>query len=103
LLPFEGISTTTKERNTMKETYQKTVLTRINNDKNHGWGLKDSMAVIEALHLKATGKEMSEEHKEMVASVVNPSAARQVFAKQGLLNKEAKKERTEKLFMQFDN
>lgn len=85
----------------MKDTYQTTVKKQINGDMNHGWGLKDSMAVIRALHLKATGKEMTEEHQAMVQAVVNPSAARQAFAKAGLLNKETRNERIEREFNRF--
>jgi len=85
----------------MKETYQSTVKKQINGDLNHGWGLKDSMAVIEALYLKANNKPMTDEHKAMVQSVVNPSAARQAFAKQGLLNKETRNERIVNEFMRF--
>lgn len=85
----------------MKETYQTAVKEAIGGDMNHGWGIEDSMAVIEALFQKATGEVMTDEHREMVKSVVNPSAARQAFAKAGLLSKETKKERVDKLFMQF--
>ncbi len=85
----------------MKTTYQTAVKEAIGGDKDHGWGIEDSMAVIEALFQKATGEVMTDEHREMVKSVVNPSAARQAFAKAGLLSKETKKERVDKLFMQF--
>jgi len=85
----------------MKETYQNAVKKAINGNKDHGWGKEDSMLVIEALFLKATGEEMTPEHRAMVASVVNPSAARQAFAKAGLLNEETKKQRIEKTFMEF--
>ncbi len=85
----------------MKDTYQSAVKAAINGDMNHGWGIEDSMSVIEALFQKATGEVMTDEHREMVKSVVNPSAARQAFAKAGLLSKETKKERVDKLFMQF--
>ncbi len=85
----------------MKETYQQAVKTAINGDMNHGWGVDDSMSVIQKLYLKATGEEMTAEHREMVKSVVNPSQARQSFAKAGLLNTETKKQKIEKTFMQF--
>ena len=85
----------------MKDTYQQAVKSAINGDKNHGWGKEDSMAVIQALHVEANGKEMTPEHYAMVASVVNPSAARQAFAKAGLLNEETKKQKIENTFMSF--
>ena len=85
----------------MKETYQQAVKQAINGDKNHGWGKEDSMLVIQALFLKATGEEMSAEHRAMVGSVVNPSAARQAFAKAGLLNEETKKQKIANTFMEF--
>ena len=85
----------------MKTTFQTAVKETIGGDMNHGWGIEDSMAVIEALFQKATGEVMTDEHREMVKSVVNPSAARQAFAKAGLLSKETKKERVDKLFMRF--
>lgn len=85
----------------MKTTFQTAVKETIGGDMNHGWGIEDSMVVIEALFQKATGEVMTDEHREMVKSVVNPSAARQAFVKAGLLSKETKKERVDKLFMQF--
>ncbi len=85
----------------MKETYQQAVKDCIGGNLDHGWGIEDSMAVIEALFQKATGDVLSNEHREMIKSVVNPSAARQAFAKAGLLSKETKKEKIEKTFMQF--
>ncbi len=88
----------------MKETYQQAVKDCIGGNLDHGWGIEDSMAVIEALFQEATkehGMVMTDEHREMVKSVVNPSQARQTFAKIGLLSKETKKEKIEKTFMQF--
>lgn len=90
-----------QKRENMKEAYQNAVKNAIGGNKDHGWGKEDSMLVIQALYLKATGEEMTPEHKAMVASVVNPSAARQAFAKAGLLNEETKKQKIANTFMEF--
>ena len=87
----------------MIETFQNTVKACLNGNKEHGWGIDDSMKVIEACITKAIGKEPSEELKMAIKEVVNPSQFRQKLETQGLLTKEAKKKRTENLFSKFNS
>ena len=85
------------------EAFQKVVLNQVNNDKNHGWGIDDSMAVIEAIWKDENGDEMPEVAKAQIKAVINPSQFRQVLAKQKVLNPIVPRaEKTNKAFMQFD-
>lgn len=85
------------------EMYQKTVLGIVNGDKNHGWGIADSMAVIAAIYKDETGEELPSEAREQIKSVVNPAAFHQILSKQGVLAPMEKRgERTQKAFLQFD-
>jgi hypothetical protein len=76
---------------TPSETYKATIKAQINGDKSHGWGVKDSMAVIAALWAEETGDAFPEEIRKLVESVVNPSQFRQKLEAAGHLNPSAKK------------
>lgn len=86
----------------MTDAYKASVEAAINGDKEHGWGKEDSMVVIAAcakvLCQSPNDETTMNEFLAAVANVVNPSAARQMFAKAGLLTKETAKERTANSF-----
>lgn len=63
------------------------VKTRINGNKDHGWGQDDSLFVMEVLWLSETGDAMPDTIRERYARFINPSAARQYLEGLGLLNK----------------
>lgn len=66
---------------TPKEAFNKAVTTRVGDNRNHGWGVDDSMAVIEAIWESETGDKMDASVKEHVKKVVNPSQFRQLLEK----------------------
>ena len=75
---------------------QATIDAQIAGDKNHGWGAKDSMAVVENIVAEdaalskvgdVTKYVLSEEATRMIAEVINPSAFRQQLEKAKRLNK----------------
>ena len=86
----------------MIETFQASVKEQINGNKEHGWGGKDSMAVIAACIKAESGKDASKEILEAISLVVNPSAFRQTLEKQGMLNKGGEKARVKSAFAQFE-
>src|SRR6266853_3749960 len=81
----------------LEKIFQDAAKAAIGNDRQHGWGLKDSMEVIEtvivadaeAQHLAkpegGNGYMPSDEALRLIELVVNPSQARQAFEKAGLL------------------
>lgn len=90
-----------------KEAFEKAVIARINGDREHGWGVDDSMAVIGAVFEDETGEKMDAETVgKWIRLVVNPSAFRQTIEGEdgkGLLNKhESRKQRKEALFAEFN-
>lgn len=79
---------------TANEVLKKTVLARINGNKNHGWGIDDSAAVILAVVAnEMNGKALSAEAIAAVNSMINPSQTRQAFEKQKLLAETPKGQR----------
>lgn len=88
---------------TAKEVYIKTVISRINGDKNHGWGVDDSMAVIAAIFESETGEKLDEEVAKWIKRVINPSQHRQLLEGEKMLNKqETKKQQRENVFAEFN-
>ena len=71
------------------EMFAQTVKNRINGDKNHGWGVDDSVEVIMAVVATETGTEVKdiESIRGLIKAVVNPSAFRQQLETKELLNK----------------
>jgi hypothetical protein len=83
----------------LEKTFQDAAKQAIGGDRQHGWGIKDSMEVIEtvivadaeAQHLArkpedpVNGYMPSDECLKLIELVVNPSQARQAFEKAGLL------------------
>jgi len=62
----------------LKAKYVATVVAAIGSDREHGWGVADSMKVIAmVMHELAEGTITVEEGTPFVESVVNPSAFRQ--------------------------
>lgn len=100
----------------IKEVAQEMVKAQIADDKNHGWGVEDSLAVIEAIvsqdaENKAEEKPdlalakytVGEDAMKWIKKMVNPSAFRQELEKAKMLNaSEGRKARVEKLFATFD-
>lgn len=86
---------------TYKEVVQKAGKQRINNDKNHGWGVDDSLSCIIELIVNETGAEEIRDNKELVSAIrelVNPSQFRQKLETAGVLNKsETKQQKTAKI------
>lgn len=74
---------------TSKEAFGQAVKTRINGDKNHGWGVDDSVEVIVAVICEECGvaKEDVKDIIPLIREVVNPSQFRQKLEAKGLLNK----------------
>jgi hypothetical protein len=52
-------------------------LRRINGNRNHGWGAKDSLFILAAIWLSETGDAMSDEIEAQFLRYINPSAMRQ--------------------------
>jgi hypothetical protein len=84
---------------TIKEQFQSAVKNAIGGDKNHGWGVEDSMEVIDTLIAEnceaiAKDKGLSEELSATIKAVINPSAFRQILESKGVLseNKTKRKE-----------
>lgn len=82
----------------VKEVFQKAVKKRINGNKDHGWGVEDSLSVIIELVADNAGVEPKDleadpEFIEAIRNVVNPSAFRQRLENAGILNKGSKVER----------
>lgn len=75
----------------VKETFQKAVKARINGDKQHGWGVDDSLAVIVALLEDETGQaNYPAANPDLIAAfkeVINPSQFRQKMETAGFLAK----------------
>jgi len=94
---------------TPKETFQKTVVKQINGNRNHGWGQKDSEAVVAAIWESETGEPIDPEVMKLIADVINPSAFRQKLEKAilpgqketMLAQQESKKRKHEDLFKDF--
>ena len=62
----------------LKEKYVSTIVSAINGNREHGWGVADSVKVIVmVMHELAEGTITVEEGTPFVESVVNPSAFRQ--------------------------
>jgi hypothetical protein len=86
---------------TTKETAQKAIAKAINGDKNHGWGIDDSLAVIIALLREETGEMYGDKDKDGVVigadllasikQVINPSQFRQRLESAKLLNEQPKR------------
>ena len=87
----------------IKRAFWDTVKHQIGKDRQHGWGIEDSMAVIDAVVAEdaaqsegeAKGFSLSETATELVRLVVNMSAFRQQLESKGvaLLDKSEKTER----------
>ena len=75
---------------TTKESFQRAVAKRINGDKNHGWGIEDSLAVVVDL-LTDEGCEPTAECQCAIREVINPSQFRQKLETKGALNKQPSK------------
>ena len=100
-----------KTKQDVIETMKASIDAQINDDKNHGWGQTDSMAVIGDLLAEYGGDFAIVENKEIreavlagINQVVNPSACRQWLEseKVGKLNKqESGRSKSTKLFAQF--
>lgn len=90
----------------IKQTFQASVAKRINKDKDHGWGVEDSLAVVIDLLIDETGSEEIRENKELVAAVkevINPSQFRQKLESAKILNKsKTKDEKVESLLSDFN-
>lgn len=69
-----------------KEMFQKTVLTQINGDKNHGWGVEDCLTVVKAIVNDKNGKSLDDVSWAQVKSMINPSQYRQILEDQKVLN-----------------
>ena len=83
---------------TVKEVFQRAVKKRINGNKDHGWGVEDSLSVIIELVADNAGVEPKDleadpEFIEAIRSVINPSAFRQKLESANILNKGSKVER----------
>ena len=96
-----------KTKQDVIETMKSSIDAVIGDDKNHGWGQNDSMAVVGDL-LAEFAPEMDNEVRQAVLAginqVVNPSACRQWLEseKVGKLNKqESGRSKSTKLFAQF--
>jgi hypothetical protein len=82
----------------VKDVFQKAVKERINGDKDHGWGVEDSLSVIIALVADNAGVEPQDLEADLefigaIRSVVNPSAFRQKLESAEILSKEGKTKR----------
>ena len=80
-------------RNRSDTRFKTFVHERIKGDKRHGWGVEDSVAIIESLIAEDApdGYAPSEDLMKLVAIVVNPSAFRQQLEKAGDLVESGKK------------
>ena len=87
---------------TNQEAMAGAIKARINGDKNHGWGVEDSLFVILSIVANELGAEVSEYQKDegkanfadLIKSTINPSQFRQILEGKGILAKSEKKERT---------
>ena len=76
----------------VKEMFTELIRDQINGDKGHGWGVDDSLAVIEGMVDYARTLDCPfGEIRSYVKWAINPSAARQSLEAQGALNPSAKK------------
>lgn len=86
---------------TYAEVVQSTGKARINGDKNHGWGVDDSLACIIAVIVEETGAKEIAENADFVSAIrelINPSQFRQKLETAKVLNKtESKKQKTSKI------
>jgi NTP pyrophosphatase (non-canonical NTP hydrolase) len=76
----------------LNEVFAQAVKNQIGGNKDHGWGQKDSMGVIDELLAEcseqiAKDKGASEELLSLIGQVVNPSAFRQTLERAKVLNK----------------
>lgn len=82
---------------TNKEAMGNAIKSRLNGDKNHGWGVDDSTAVIIEIIANENGAKSEDYDKEnfcdLIKSLVNPSQFRQALEKAGKLS-ETKEKRT---------
>ena len=92
----------------LQEVAKGTVISQINNDRKHGWGIDDSLAVIESviaedcdLAGEAASKACpSEEAVALIKQFINPSAFRQTI--EGiLLDEPEKKEKKSTVKLSF--
>lgn len=82
----------------VKEVFQRAVKERINGNKDHGWGVEDSLSVIIALVADNAGVEPKDleadpEFISAIRKVVNPSAFRQTLENAEILSKAGKAKR----------
>ena len=75
-----------------KAVLQSAIATRINGNKDHGWGVDDSTEVILLVVANETGCEAAdlEDIRPLIRSMVNPSQARQILETAKLLNETPK-------------
>lgn len=97
----------------LREVAQGAVISQIGSNKDHGWGVDDSLAVIDIIVAEDASNAaeqggtldkytLSEEATRWIRKVINPSACRQGLESEGLLNKsEVRKVKAEKLFATF--
>lgn len=86
----------------INDVFNKAVASRINGDKNHGWGVDDSLFVIEALYIDNTGEEkLDDELRKHLREVINPSQFRQKLESAKLLNETPKRAKRESLIKQY--
>jgi len=69
---------------TTKESFQRAVAKAIGGDKNHGWGVEDSMSVIKDL-LNDEALEATPECLAAIREVINPAQFHQKLSKADLL------------------
>ena len=80
-----------KTKQNVIETFEASVETQINSDKQHGWGAKDSLNVVRdilaefASEYTAAQPEIIEAVDTAISKVINPSAFRQKLESKGML------------------
>ena len=64
---------------TLKDSFNKTVIDQIAGDRSHGWGLRDSLAVAKTVFewAETNSEGWSEDVAACIAEIINPSAFRQ--------------------------
>jgi len=77
----------------IEATFKASVETQINGDKQHGWGAKDSLAVVEDLLAEFAGEYAVKENAAIrdavhraIGKVINPSAFRQKLESKKMLD-----------------
>jgi hypothetical protein len=98
------------EKSTPAQVLNRAIKARISSDKEHGWGIEDSLEVILALIADDSGadvKDIKEANASFVAcirEVINPSQFRQKLGTANILNKaEKRKEKSKDLLAEYDN